>query len=114
MSQNLSAQIVCPSPKVWNFGEKRLHWPSVVRVHRQLISRLQRLLFAHKKLQAFFDRACRKVFFFVDLKLKLIKIDFASSLNIKSCIERPFCSALRFENRIFSLFEPKSVVKSQN
>jgi hypothetical protein len=29
--QNLSAQIVCPSPKVWNFDEKRLHGASVVR-----------------------------------------------------------------------------------
>ena len=29
--QNLSAQIVCPSPKVWDFDEKRLHWASVVR-----------------------------------------------------------------------------------
>ena len=29
--QNLSAQIVCPSPKVWYFDEKRLHWASVVR-----------------------------------------------------------------------------------
>ena len=29
--QNLSAQIVCPSPKVWDFNEKRLHWTSVVR-----------------------------------------------------------------------------------
>ena len=28
--QNLSAQIVCPSPKVMNFNEKRLHWVSVV------------------------------------------------------------------------------------
>ena len=32
MPQNLSAQIVCPSPKVWDFDEKRLHWASVVRV----------------------------------------------------------------------------------
>ena len=24
MPQNLSAQIVCPSPKVWDFDEKRL------------------------------------------------------------------------------------------
>ena len=24
-------QIVCPSPKVWYFNEKRLHWASVVR-----------------------------------------------------------------------------------
>ena len=31
MPQNLSAQIVCPSPKVWDFDEKRLHCVSVVR-----------------------------------------------------------------------------------
>ena len=31
MPQNLSAQIVCPSPTVWDFDEKRLHWVSVVR-----------------------------------------------------------------------------------
>ena len=31
MPQNLSAQFVCPSPKVWNFDEKILHWASVVR-----------------------------------------------------------------------------------
>ena len=31
MPQNLSAQIVCPSPKVWDFDKKRLHWVSVVR-----------------------------------------------------------------------------------
>ena len=31
MPQNLSAKIVCPSPKVWDFDEKRLHWASVVR-----------------------------------------------------------------------------------
>ena len=28
--QNLSAQIVCLTPKVWDFDEKRLHWVSVV------------------------------------------------------------------------------------
>ena len=32
MPQNLSAQIVCPSVKVWDFDEKRLHWASIVRV----------------------------------------------------------------------------------
>ena len=45
MPQNLSAQIVCPSPKVWYFDEKRLHWVSVpclftnitVTVHFQFI-----------------------------------------------------------------------------
>ena len=26
MTQNLSVKIVCPSPKVWDFDEKRLHW----------------------------------------------------------------------------------------
>ena len=30
MPQNLFAQIVCPSPKVWDFDEKKLHWASVV------------------------------------------------------------------------------------
>jgi hypothetical protein len=32
MPQNVSAQIVCQSPKVWDFDEKRLHWASVVCV----------------------------------------------------------------------------------
>ena len=31
MLLNLFDQIVCPSPKVWDFNEKRLHWASVVR-----------------------------------------------------------------------------------
>ena len=31
MLQNLSAQFVCPSPKVLDFNEKRLHWASIVR-----------------------------------------------------------------------------------
>ena len=30
MPKNLSAQFVCPSPRVLNFYEKRLHWASVV------------------------------------------------------------------------------------
>ena len=30
MPQNLSARIVCPSPKVWDLDEKRFHWDSVV------------------------------------------------------------------------------------
>ena len=37
MPKNLFAQIVCPSPKVWYFNEKRsLHWASVVSVPRLL------------------------------------------------------------------------------
>ena len=28
--QNLSAQIVCPNPKIWDFAEERLNWVSVV------------------------------------------------------------------------------------
>ena len=31
MLQNLPVQIVCPSPKVWDFHEKRLGLASVVR-----------------------------------------------------------------------------------
>ena len=30
-SHNLSAQFVCPSPKVLDLNEKRLHWASVVQ-----------------------------------------------------------------------------------
>ena len=30
MPQSLSVLIVCPSPKVKDFDEKRLHWASVV------------------------------------------------------------------------------------
>ena len=29
--QNVSAQFVCPSPKVLDFNEKRLRWASIVR-----------------------------------------------------------------------------------
>ena len=36
MPQNLSAQFVCPSPKVLDFNEKRLHWASVVRVKDEM------------------------------------------------------------------------------
>ena len=38
MPQNLSAQIVYASPKVWDFDEKRLHWTSVVRAIQYTIS----------------------------------------------------------------------------
>ena len=38
MPQNLSAQFVCPSPKVLDFNEKRLHWASVVRATLDLIT----------------------------------------------------------------------------
>jgi hypothetical protein len=31
MPQNLSAQFVCPSPKVLDFNEKIFYWKSVVR-----------------------------------------------------------------------------------
>ena len=30
MPQKFSAQLICPSPKFWNFNEKRLQWTSVV------------------------------------------------------------------------------------
>ena len=41
MPQNLSAQIVCQSPKVWDFKEKRLHWASVVRGANNYSSKIQ-------------------------------------------------------------------------
>ena len=31
LPHNLAAQIVCPSPNVWDFDEKMLYWVSVVR-----------------------------------------------------------------------------------
>jgi hypothetical protein len=31
MPQNLSTQFACPSPKLWDFDEKRLNWEFVVR-----------------------------------------------------------------------------------
>jgi hypothetical protein len=31
MPKTLTAQFVFPSPKVWDFDEKWLHWASVVR-----------------------------------------------------------------------------------
>ena len=34
--QYLYAQFVCPSPKVLDFNEKRLHWASIVRDLSQL------------------------------------------------------------------------------
>ena len=58
MPQNLSAQIVCPSPNVWDFNEKRLHWASVVcclwtrhRYRVSIISFLGNLLFWGHKFQ---------------------------------------------------------------
>ena len=36
MPQNLSAQLVCPNPKVLDFNEKRLFWASVVYFHNLL------------------------------------------------------------------------------
>ena len=39
MPQNVSAQLVCPSPKDWDFDEKRLHWASVVRATVHIVSR---------------------------------------------------------------------------
>ena len=49
MPQNLSAQFVCPSPKVLDFNEKRLHWASVVRdmLHFLVQDMLDRLFQLH-------------------------------------------------------------------
>ena len=42
MPQNLSAQFVCPSSKVLNFNEKRLHWASVVRALQNVVEFLKK------------------------------------------------------------------------
>ena len=31
-------KFICPSPKVWDFNEKRLHWASLVRDRNQKIT----------------------------------------------------------------------------
>ena len=53
MCQNLSAQFVCPSPKVLDFIEKRLHWVSAVRrsynwIELSLVSIIQFWFFIFK------------------------------------------------------------------
>ena len=59
MPPNLSAQIVCLSPKVWDFDEKKLHWASVLRATcHYMVCHLQR-----------FDYAC-----FILLKRNLLVI----------------------------------------
>jgi hypothetical protein len=42
MSPNLSAQIVCPSPKDRDFDEKRLHWAFVARVGQHFYTMILR------------------------------------------------------------------------
>ena len=37
MTQDLCAQFVCPSTKVLDFKEKRLHWVSVLRGHKTAV-----------------------------------------------------------------------------
>ena len=45
MSPNLSAQFVCPSPKVWDFDEKKLLWASIVRVFLQYAKSIRIAIF---------------------------------------------------------------------
>ena len=47
MPQNLSSHIVCPSPNVWNFEEKRLYCASVVLVNKLVFH--TSLLNSHQK-----------------------------------------------------------------
>ena len=47
MSQNLPDDFVCPSPKVLEFHEKRLHWASVVR-DMVLAGQQQQLTLSHE------------------------------------------------------------------
>ena len=54
MPKNLSAQIVCPSAKVLNFNEKRLHWASVVRVTTGV--EIEKILEKYFKIRVFFKK----------------------------------------------------------
>ena len=59
ISQKLSAQFVCPSPKVLDFNEKRLHWASVVRASKHPSSPGLRVLSEEMLLMtAFDDHSC--------------------------------------------------------
>ena len=64
MPQNLSAQFVCPSPKVLDFNEKRLHWASVVRdpfnVHITFNLTTVDLLIETSKFVVFYGRTLEK------------------------------------------------------
>ena len=51
MPKNLSAQFVCPSPKIMDFNEKRLHWASVVRVSKYPAKFQEAFVFDVNKLQ---------------------------------------------------------------
>ena len=53
MDQNLSARIVCPSPKVWDFDEKRLHWASVVRGRKHVVLSSSRLQYQNYRCDGF-------------------------------------------------------------
>ena len=44
-SQKLSTEIVYPSPKVWDFDEKRLYWASVVRGLKEYPIDLGRIMY---------------------------------------------------------------------
>ena len=39
---------ICPSPKVWDFNEKRIHWASLVRDRNQKITSISRELKSEK------------------------------------------------------------------
>ena len=63
----ISAPIVCLSPKVWNFDEKRLHWASTVRAQDKTHKTKERvfLLILAKNFHLLFLLSCsyRKSFF---------------------------------------------------
>ena len=54
-----SAQIVCPSPKVWVFNEKRLHWASVVRVSKHHLNSVKHFIqLAHRVAKIALRKKC--------------------------------------------------------
>ena len=53
MPQNAFAQIVCPSPKVWDFDEKSLYWAFVVRGRKHVVLSSSRLQYQNYRCDGF-------------------------------------------------------------
>ena len=67
MPQNLYAQFVCPSPKVPDFNEKRLHWASVVCVtsHAEQTKKMKRLSLTSSRKSATISQIAQRTIKFI-------------------------------------------------
>ena len=84
----LICPIVCPSPKVWDFNEKRLHWVSVVRDWKQ--TKFKNCKEQRVRLQNFFDPIMASNWCslslagnFVFSKWKIMRLGVGSTTSIK-------------------------------